>query len=93
VGRISIHFFQPIATAIGHPEPGGFKLETKIDSPLPLRKTVASLKVNGLNLLAQLQREPIHITVAINGRPSTLGLDTEVRDGDEVTILPIYGGG
>lgn len=93
MGRLSIRFFQPIAGAMGHPEPGGFKLETEIGSPITLRKTVASLKVNGLNLLAELQRKPIHITVAINGRPSALGLDTEVRDGDEVSILPIYGGG
>lgn len=93
MGRISIHFLQPIAGYLEYHEPGGFNLETDIDAPIPFRNVISSLSVNGINVLQQLQDGQIRVTVAINGRPNHLGLDAEIQDGDNVSILPIYGGG
>ncbi len=93
MGKISIQFFQPIASYLEYHEPGGFNLETDIDAPVPFRNVISSLNVNGINVLQQLQSGQFRVTVAINGRQNHLGLDAEVRDGDKVSILPIYGGG
>ena len=40
-----------------------------------------------------LQSEQIKIMVAINGLIKHAGLEAEVQDGDEVSILPLLGGG
>jgi len=93
MGRVSIRFFQPIATHLGHPEPGGFKLEPDLDASVPLRHVIASVNVRGLNLLNMLQSEKIVVMVAVNGRMDRSGLDAKVKDGDKVSIFPQIGGG
>ncbi len=93
MGRVSIHFFQPIANHFGYPEPGGFKLEPDIDVSAPLRNVIASVSVRGLNILNKLQSEKIVVMVAINGLMDHSGLDAKVKDGDKVSIFPRIGGG
>ncbi len=93
MSKITIHFLQPIASYLGFHKPGGFKLEAEVNAPGPLRNAIASLRVNGLNILQQLQSERIKIMVTINGLIKHAGLEADVQDGDEVSILPLIGGG
>ncbi len=93
MSKISIRFLQPIAGYLGFNQPGGFSLEADLDAPGPLKNAIAPLRMNGLNILQGLQSEQIKIMVAINGLIKHAGLEAEVQDGDEVSILPLLGGG
>ena len=95
MGKISIHFFQPVASYLGYRKPGGFRLDVNIDGPCPLRYVLTGLsfRSSGLNILEQLENRQNAAMVAINGRVDHSSLDAEVLDGDKVSFLTLHGGG
>ena len=95
MGKISIHFYQPIAGCLGYKKAGGYRLEVYIEASCSLRNAVAGIHhiSDRANLLAQLEDKRLAAMVAINGRINNSYWEAEVHDGDEVSFFPLHGGG
>jgi len=85
-----------MAALLGHPQPGGLKLEVPVENgPITLREAMRSIGPFGgviVDALEQGKAAKMSV-IAINGRVDHARTESLVRDGDVVSVLPVYAGG
>jgi len=96
MGSASVVIYQPIASMLGHPQPGGLSLKVPVgNKPTALRKALKNLKPSGAALIEALEQGKAAnmFVVVINGHVNHRRLDSPVHEGDIVSIFPVYVGG
>ena len=92
---VIVTVYQPIASIFGYKKPGGFKFITHIEKTVTLAEIFESNEEYGGDLIENLSGNSpkVTVTIAVNGKIRRDGLLTQVNDGDEVSVLPVYLGG
>ena len=96
MGTASVVIYQPIATLLGHPEPGGMSLKVSVaGESTTLREAMTgtdSYTAGFVNALEHGEASRISFIV-VNGCVNHARMDSLVREGDVVSVLPVYAGG
>jgi len=96
MGSVSIVVYQPIAALLGYPKPGGISMSVPSENePMTLHEAMKRGGAFSSAIVDALEQgEAARMSViAVNGRVDRARTESLVRDGDVVSILPIYAGG
>jgi hypothetical protein len=93
VGGLTVTLYQPVAGLLGHPQPGGWKLELAVEGEAALGSALAAAGYAELATSLATIEVARYYVVAVNGRADPTRLQAIVRGGDNVSILPVYVGG
>ena len=89
----SFAVLQPVATRLGHPQLGGFKLQIPVTGSPTLRQALED--AGHSDLIQALEDEQLSRMCAfvVKGQVNHARLNLTVQAGDQVYILPAYSGG
>ena len=93
MGALAVTVYQPVAGLLGKPTPGGWRFDVSIDGEALLETALTEAGHGELATSLASARMAVYYVVVVNGRADPARLLARVREGDEVSILPVYVGG
>jgi len=90
---LGVHVYQPVASHLGYDKPGGFRFEVPVEGAVRLADVLAACGQCDVDVSKLLSGYGATCVVAVNRALSTQGLQTEVKDGDEVSVFGLVSGG
>jgi molybdopterin converting factor small subunit len=91
---IGIHVYQPLASDLGYRKPGGFRVEIAADGVRPVAQVLAACTDCAVDLSKLVGGDfAASCVVVVNRAVSRRGMETEVKDGDEVSLFRLVSGG
>jgi len=90
---LGVHVYQPVASHLGYDKPGGFRFEVPVEGAVRLADVLAACRQCDVDVSKLLSGYGATCVVAVNRALSTQGLQTEVKDGDEVSVFGLVSGG
>ena len=91
---VGVHVYQPVASYLGYEKPGGFRFEVPVEGVVRLADVLAACGQCDVDVSKLISGGyGASCMVAVNRALSTQGLQTEVRDGYEVSVFGLVSGG